>query len=160
MNTYESMPDNSRVWIYQSNRPFQGEELNKIGEQISQFVHQWVSHNQALKAFGGLFHNQFVVLMVDESQAGASGCSIDSSVHFIKSLEANFEVNLFDRMNFAFLQNDQVKTAQRTIFSELYQKQEIDDNTLVFNNLVKNKTEFESSWIVPLKDSWHVRMVG
>ena len=159
MNTYDSMPSDSRVWIYQSDRPFMGDEKNKINDQLSQFVHQWISHNQALKAYGSLFHNQFVVLMVDESQAGASGCSIDSSVHFIKSLEANFQVNFFDRMNFAFLQNDKVKTAQRAIFSDLYQKQEIDGNTLVFNNLVKNKSEFESSWIVPLKDSWHARMV-
>lgn len=159
MNTYESMPDNSRVWIYQSDRPFEGEELNKINDQLSHFVHQWVSHNRALKAYGGLFHNQFVVLMVDESQAGASGCSIDSSVHFIKSLEAHFQVNFFDRMNFAFMQNEQVRTAQRDAFSNLYQNQEINDNTLVFNNLVKNKTEFESSWRVPLKDSWHARMV-
>ena len=153
------MPSNSRVWIYQSNRPFTADEVEQLNGQISQFVEQWVSHNRALKAYGGLHHNQFVVLMVDESQAGASGCSIDSSVRFIKSLEAHFQVNFFDRMNFAFLEENQVKTAQRETFSELYQNQKIDDNTLVFNNLVKNKAEFDEGWIVPLKDSWHARMV-
>jgi len=159
MYTYEKMPANSRVWIYQSNRPFVGEEMDQLNEQISQFVEKWVSHNHALKAYGGLHHNQFVVLMVDESQAGASGCSIDSSVHFVKSLEAHFQVNFFDRMNFAFLDNEKVKTAQREEFAKLFENSKIDGNTLVFNNLVKNKSEFESSWILPLKDSWHARMV-
>ena len=159
MNTYDTMPANSRVWVYQSNRVFTGEELEKLSEDLSQFVDKWVSHNRALKAYGGVYHKQFVVLMVDESQAGASGCSIDSSVHFIKSLEAKFEVDFFDRMNFAFLENDAVKTAHRLEFASLYQASKIDGNTLVFNNLVKNKEEFDSSWIVPLKDSWHVRMV-
>ena len=159
MYTYEKMPTNSRVWIYQSNRPFSGDEVAKLDEQIAQFVDKWTSHNQALKAYGGIRYNQFVVLMVDESQAGASGCSIDSSVHFIKSLEAHFQVNFFDRMNFAFLQDEMVKTAQREEFSKLFKDSKIDNNTLVFNNLVKSKSELESGWIIPLKDSWHARMV-
>ena len=153
------MPANSRVWVYQSNRAFASNEVEKINEQLSLFIDKWVSHNQALKAYGALYHNQFVVLMVDESQAGASGCSIDSSVHFIKSLGAHFQVDFFDRMNFAFLEDKDVKTAERETFSNLYKNQKINDNTLVFNNLVKDKSEFESSWIVPLKDSWHTRMV-
>jgi len=77
MNTYDVMPANSRVWVYQSNRAFTDNEVEKINEQLTLFVDKWVSHNQALKAYGAVYHNQFVVLMVDESQAGASGCSID-----------------------------------------------------------------------------------
>ena len=159
MNTFDLMPANSRVWVYQSNRPFDGDEVEKINHQLSQFVDKWVSHNRALKAYGGIYHNQFIVLMVDESQAGASGCSIDSSVHFIKSLEAHFQVDFFDRMNFAYLENGVVKTAPRPEFSDLFHASKIGDNTLVFNNLVKDKAEFEASWIVALKDSWHARMV-
>ena len=159
MNTYDTMPVNSRVWVYQSNRQFGEDEQAKINHQLSQFVDKWVSHNHALKAYGGIYHKQFIVLMVDESQAGASGCSIDSSVHFIKSLGANFQVDFFDRMNFAYLEKEAVKTAHRTEFSSLFKTSKIDDNTLVFNNLVKNKAEFEAGWIVPLKDSWHARMV-
>lgn len=159
ITTYNTLPNTSRVWIYQSNRPFNEEEKIAIQNFIDKFVAQWVTHNESLSAYGELKHNQFVVLMVDESKLGASGCSIDSSVHFIKSIEKEYGVNMFDRMNFTFQKDGKVKTAPRILFEELYQKGEINDETLVFDNLVKNKGEFEERWIIALKDSWHKQMV-
>jgi len=153
------MPSISKVWIYQSNIKFTDEEVPEIDTQIQNFVTQWVSHNQALRAYGKLYHNRFIVLMVDESQAGASGCSIDKSVHFIKAMGFHHGVDFFDRMNFAYKKEDQIITARRDQFAKLFQNKEINNDTLVFNNLVKNKSQFENSWIVPLKDSWHARMV-
>jgi len=159
MTDYISMPSISKVWIYQSNIKFTDEEVPEIDTQIQNFVTQWVSHNQALRAYGKLYHNRFIVLMVDESQAGASGCSIDKSVHFIKAMGFHHGVDFFDRMNFAYKKEDQIITAHRDQFAKLFQNKEINNDTLVFNNLVKNKSQFENSWIVPLKDSWHARMV-
>ena len=159
ITSYDTLPDTSRVWIYQSNRPFTTEEAADLQNFIDKFVAQWTTHNEPLTAYGELLHQQFVVLMVDESNLGASGCSIDSSVHFIKAIEKQYGVNMFDRMNFTYKQGDQIKTAPRAILEELYQKGEINDDTLVFDNLVKNKGEFEARWIVPLKDSWHKQMV-
>ncbi len=118
-----------------------------------------MSHNRQLKAFGDLIHRQFIVLMVDESQAGASGCSIDSSVRFIKALQAEYQLDLFDRMTFTYLEGEEVKTANRDTFSALYQAGTIDDSTLVFDTLVDNKAKFETAWIKPLGQSWHKRMV-
>ena len=159
MTDYELLSPESKVWIYQSNQPFHEEEISEIDEQIKNFVTNWVSHNRALKAFGKLFHRRFIVLMVDESQAGASGCSIDKSVHFIKAMGHHHGMDFFDRMNFAFQKDNEIQTAHRDAFAELFQNQLINDSTLVFNNLVKTKAEFDEKWIVPLKDSWHARMV-
>lgn len=159
MATYEQLSDLSRVWIYQSNRPFTVEELEQLRPALAGFATQWVSHNQQLKAFAEVFHNQFIVLMVDESMAGASGCSIDSSVRFIKQIETALHVNLFDRMTFTYKEGDQVKTAPRELFAELYNTGVISDDTLVFDTLVDSKKAFEESWIKPLKESWHKRMV-
>ncbi len=159
MTEYQYMSPTSRVWIYQSNIPFTKEEIPEINTQIRNFVTQWVSHNQALKSYGKLYHKRFIVLMVDESQAGASGCSIDKSVHFIKAMAVHHGVDFFDRMNFAYKLNNEIHSAHRDKFALLFQNGEINDETLVFNNLVKDKEEFEKGWIVQLKDSWHSRMV-
>jgi hypothetical protein len=104
--------------------------------------------------------NRFVVLMVDESQAGASGCSIDKSVYFVQGVEQAFGVKMFDRMLFAY-QNEagEVKTASSIEFDQLYKNGLINDETLVFDNLVKTKADFEGKWLKPLKDSWHARFV-
>jgi hypothetical protein len=159
METYTALPPTTRVWIYQSNRAFTSEEANTLQEQLEDFARQWVSHNRQLRSRAEIRHNRFIVLMVDESQADASGCSIDSSVHFLKQLESEYQLDLFDRMTFAYWQNNQLKTADRDGFLQLYNSGEINDNTLVFDNLIQTKGQLDSEWLKPLHKSWHKRMV-
>ncbi len=157
--TDTNLPPSTRVWIYQSSRPFSQDELPKLTSDIRQFAHNWVSHNRQLQAHADILYNQFVVLMVDESTAGASGCSIDKSVHFMQQLEQHYQTNLFDRMTFAWKDGNEVRTASSTEFAELYQQGAINDQTLVFDNLVKTKGELEEKWLKPLNESWHKRFV-
>ena len=159
MIAYDLLPGVSRVWIYQSNRPLSDEEVRELRPIVQQFVTQWVSHNRQLSAYGDVLHHRFIVLMVDESKAGASGCSIDSSVHFMKQVENRFGIDLFDRMRFSYKSGDQVETVSSTDFGQLFKAGKIDDNTLVFDNLVATKDAYESGWLKPLKDSWHKRFV-
>src|ERR1700712_4940093 len=87
----------SRVWIYQSSRLFFLSEALQIEEILEQFVSGWKSHGTTVKGYANLFFGQFIILMADESVAGVSGCSTDSSVHVIKEIERLFKVDLFDR---------------------------------------------------------------
>ncbi len=159
MNDFQHFPSDSRVWIYQSNKPFPTEVVPELKAIVNRFAQNWVSHNNQLRAHGDVLHDRFILLAVDESQAGASGCSIDKSVHFLKQLENELGVDLFDRMTFAWKEGDDVKTANQTEFSNLFQNGEINSETLVFDNLVKTKGELEEKWLKPLNQSWHKRFV-
>jgi len=157
--TFEGLSPDSRVWIYQSNRTLSDVEVDKINPMLSEFSAQWVSHNQQLKAAGEILYNRFLVLMVDQTMAGASGCSIDSSVRFITDLGNQIGVSFFDRMTFPYRKNDQIQFASKDEFEQLFANGVIDDNTVVFDNLVKTKKELESVWEKPLAQSWHKRFV-
>lgn len=159
MVDYEKLSPESRVWIYQSNRPFIEEELNELRPALQRFAEGWVSHNQALLAWADVLQKRFIVLMVDESEAGASGCSIDKSVVFLKELENQYDIELFDRWLFAYELNGRVHARPREVFVKEYAAGEIDEETIVFDNLVKTKHEFDHHWKRPLKESWHARMV-
>ena len=160
MQDYQTLSDQSKVWIYQSNRVFADKDVPKIRAYVRQFAAQWISHNRQLKAFGDVFHNRFIVLMVDESQAGASGCSIDKSVYFLKELQNEFEVDLFDRMSFSFVAPDgTVMTVPREEFAKSYAEGKISDETPVFDTLVATKGAFDREFKKPLSASWHRRMV-
>jgi len=158
-NKFETFPATSRVWIYQSKTAFSEANVTKIRGHIAAFTQQWASHNRALQAAGDVLYGRFIVLMVDESMAGASGCSIDSSVHFIKEIEQVYKVDLFDRMIFTYEKDNTVQAADREQFSALYASGEINDDTIVFDNLVNTKADFDQVWKVRLGDSWHKRMV-
>jgi ABC-type uncharacterized transport system ATPase subunit len=153
------LPPSTRVWVYASNQPFKADDAPAVRAKIQDFAQQWVSHNRQLRSIGDLVHDRFVVLMVDESQAGASGCSIDKSVYFLKSLQAAYGVDLFDRMQFSYLDGETVKTVNRDAFAQLYQEGQINDDTLVFDPLVNNKADFDAAFVKPLGQSWHKRMV-
>ena len=95
----ESFSLSSRVWYYLADRTFDGTESDYIQSKIDEFVNvHWKSHGSKLNATGILLHNQIIALSVDDSSLGASGCSIDSSVKFIKELGTELKVEFFNRM--------------------------------------------------------------
>lgn len=150
--------DGSKIWIYQSNRKLTPEESKFTKDALAEFASKWVAHNVQLKAQALLLEDQFILLAVDETLAGASGCSIDSSVHFLKSLQSHIGVDLFDRMRFAYKDPSGIMTADRATFAQLYADGAIDDDTIVVDTLIKTKGDL-SQLLKPLKSSWHARMV-
>jgi hypothetical protein len=154
------LPGHSRIWIYQSNRLLTDEETKQISEKTQSFLESWTAHNNALKGSFEIRYNRFLILMIDEKTAGASGCSIDKSVHFIQSLEKDYGINFFDRMSFAIKNDDSTEILPYKEFEKKLLEGELTDQTIVFNNLVKTKDELENKWEIPLKDSWHKTIVG
>ena len=153
----ESLAPDSKVWVYHSNRVFTPVESQEIDTHISSFCNQWVSHNRQLKAAGTVLFDRIILLMVDESMAGASGCSIDSSVAFVKNVELKFSINLFDRMLITYLDGDTLGT---TSLHELKQIAEgRTEEVLIFDNLVKTKQDLIEKGIVPIKGSWAERFI-
>lgn len=148
----------SKVWIYQSNRPFSTVEINTLTTKLSNFVETWTAHNQQLKAGFEIKYNRFIVLVVDETSTGASGCSIDKSVHLIKEIEQDFQVNLFDRFHIAWKTNNEITSVDKAEFEALLAQGIITENTIVFNNLVKNYYEYLKNWETPFHNSWHARV--
>lgn len=152
--------ENSRVWVYQANRKLSGKEVNDIQRQLSDFTTIWTAHNQQLKARGEVRYDRFIILIVDETQAGASGCSIDKSVRFIQNLEQQYGINLLDRFNLAYREGAEVLSAPRHDFENLLKQGAINSQTVVFNNMVQSLAELDSKWEVPFKDSWHMQLFG
>jgi len=152
--------ENSRVWIYQSDKQLSDTETAALQQQLNSFTTGWTAHNSQLKAKAEIRYNRFIILIVDESQAGASGCSIDKSVNYMKQIEQQFGINLFDRFNLAYRSGNDVVSVPRHTFEELLTNKTIDSNTIVFNNLVQNLSELNTKWEVPFKDSWHKQLFG
>ena len=147
--------ENSRVWIYQANREFSQDELAVIELMLTRFTDDWTAHDKQLMATAEVRYNRFVILVVDENQAGASGCSIDKSVKLMKTFEERFNVNLFDRFNMAYRDAAGIKAVGRFEFEALIEQGIVTDDTIVFNNLVSNLADLDSKWEVPFKNSWH-----
>ena len=154
---FQQLPDESRIWIYQANRPFKEEELEILKPQLDAFLQQWTAHGNDLKAGYDLPYNRFIVLGLDQSEAGATGCSIDASVHFIQAVEKEFDIDLMDKMNVSFKNGPYVAYKELADFKKMAKAKSVSANTIVFNNLVQNVGEYKEHWEVPASESWHAR---
>ena len=146
--------DNSRVWIYQSSRLFFISEALEMEDMLNEFAANWKSHGAPVKGFANLFFGQFIVLMADETATGVSGCSTDSSVHLIKSIEEKYKVQMFDRQNMAFVVKDKIQLLPLNQLDYAVENNFINADTLYFNNTVLSKKEMIDKWIIPVKESW------
>ncbi|NVK26921.1 MAG: ABC transporter ATPase [Flavobacteriia bacterium] len=152
------LPDHCRIWIYQAPRALTVEEREVISAELENFTADWQAHGKDLYAGYGLFYRRFIVLAVDETVQEATGCSVDDSVTLIQNLQKTLNLDLMDRLQVAFRsENDLVVSVKLDEFKQLVEEGDVDEKTIVFNNLVSNLGEFRTDWEVPAAKSWHSR---
>ncbi len=156
---FNELPDNARIWIYQANRSFTDTEMDELQASVAEFLKEWTAHGSHLHAGFEIRYKRFIVIGLDQTNASASGCSIDASVHFIQSLEKKYNVELLDRMNVSFKQGEYIAYKPLKDFKKLAKAKSVSPNTIVFNNLVATKKEYQEHWEVPASESWHSRFV-
>lgn len=154
---FAALAPTARVWIYPANRKFSSEESANITALCEEFLTQWTAHGKHLKASFALPYDQFIVIALDEQEQHATGCSIDASVHFIQTLEQKLDIVLLDKMNVTFKQGEYVSYKELKDFKVMAKNKAVSRNTIVFNNLVNTKADFENHWEIPASESWHQR---
>lgn len=146
-------PD-SRVWVYTADRTLQQDELQTASAALSQFCKEWTAHNQALKADFMIPYGRFIVLMVDQSNTEASGCSIDKSVRFLKDLSAKLDIDFFKRLEMPYLEGENIRTVAYGAIPDQVSVGLIHPETLFFNPRVSTLSEFDSEFLLPLNKHW------
>ena len=152
---FKTLPDTAKVWIYQGSRSFTVKELEEVKQGLEQFIKSWTAHGSQLKSGYEIRYKRFLIIALDQSITVASGCSIDSSVHFIQSLEKKYSIDLLDKMNVSYKQGEYIAYKSLSDFKKMAKKKSVSKNTIVFNNLVVNKYEYKHNWEVPAYESWH-----
>lgn len=148
-----------RVWIYQSSRFFNDLETKEIQDKLNKFVQGWTAHGSALAAKASVLDNLFIVLQIDETSTSATGCSIDKSVDFMKELEKEYAIDLFDRYQVAYIDEiGTIKSTDRAGFEKLVELGEIKKDTLVYDNTISTSLALKTKWKVPFEQSWHARV--
>lgn len=154
---FENLPEESKIWIYQSNRKFSDDEITIIDADLKLFIENWSAHGTSLEASFTIKYNRFIIIAVNQDVQTATGCSIDASVQFIQNLEQKYDVDLLDKMNVTFKQGEFITHKTLLEFKKLAKDKSVSENTIVFNNLVNSIEEFNDCWEIPASESWHGR---
>lgn len=157
VSDFKTLSKNSRIWIYQSNRSLTQQEKESISKLIEDFLNNWKSHGVSLNSGFEIKYNRFIVIAQDQNTQSATGCSIDSMVHFIQKLEKQYNISLLDKLNVSYKQGDYIAYKSLKDFKKMVKDGAVSKNTIVFNNLVQTKMEYTNYWEVPAFESWHAR---
>lgn len=146
---YKSLSDNSKIYIYPSNRKFYSNELLIIDERLKQFFETFEESEISYK----IKYGRFIIVFVSDKTPLSIDLN-DKLVTFIFSLEKEFKLSLLDKVNVCFKQGEYVQLKEMGEFKKLIKNKGVSKKTIVFDNLIVNKKEFENCWEAPAGESW------
>lgn len=154
-NSFNDFSPESRVWIFQCEKPLTNPQIEHASAQLDAFMQQWASHGNALQAAYKWYFGQMAVVVVNESVNAASGCSIDKLTHFFEQIGTEGGANFMNR-DIAVLhnQNKSIELYSLHAFKESVASGRILPHTLMLNNAVTQLHEWQNSWIKPVKETW------
>ena len=76
---FDKLPQEARVWIYQTARELSNSETEFVNNYLQSAVESWTSHSANLLGSFQILKNRFIVIAADENFNAAIGGSMNSS---------------------------------------------------------------------------------
>lgn len=157
---FETLPDSSRIWIFGSDRPLEASEARRLLAETDRFLEGWAAHGSPLKASRELTDERFLTIAVDQSTAGASGCSIDGLFRTLSTLGSGIGANLVGSGRVFYRDaGGAVHGVSRDRFTELAASGEIKPATRVFDTTLQTLGDWRNQFERNVADSWHAQLL-
>jgi hypothetical protein len=156
---FKDLPDHSRVWVFGADKTLNADQTKTLMSTVDPFLQQWKAHGAELTVGRDWRDGRFLTVAVDQSTAGASGCSIDGLFRALKSLEQRLGASMVTSgLIFYKDSGGAVQSVDRETFTELGARGEIGPETRVFDTTVTSLAEWRGRFELALKDSWHAKL--
>lgn len=157
----EDLPDASRVWVFGADHDIDEGAADLLLRDVDRFLAQWHAHGAPLTAARDWREHRFLTVAVDQSTAGASGCSIDGLYRSLKSLEPRLGASLVTS-GLVFYRDGKghVQSVDREQFAVLGAEDKVKSRTRVFDPTVTTLGEWRARFELNAEDSWHSKLLG
>lgn len=157
----EILPDDARVWAFAGDRTLDGGASDALLNEVDLFLSQWNAHGAPLTVGRNWKYGRFLTVAVDQSTAGASGCSIDGLFRTLKSLEPKLGASLVTS-GLIFFRDEKgaIQSVDREQFTALGAQGKIAPDTRVFDPAVTTLGEWRARFELNVEDSWHAKLLA
>lgn len=152
---FEALPDSARVWVFGSDSVVSEEGTRILLAGVDAHLKDWKAHGAPLTVGREWRDGRFLVVAVDQSTTGASGCSIDGLFRVLQQLEAKVGASLVGggRVFYRDAQGG-VQSTTRAEVATLAQSGAIARDTVVFDTSLVDLGNFRACFERRAKESW------
>ena len=155
--SFESLPDQARLWCFGASQRLDDHQTQRLQDSMADFVSEWTAHRRDLRAGFTLLHGHFLLVAVDESAAGASGCSIDALMGRLRSLGTALDLDFLDSMPVWFRNpSGGIRKVSRAEFTDMARRGEVSASTPVFDLTLAQLSDLRAGRLeAAAGDAWH-----
>ena len=152
----EDLPDSSRTWVFGADSNLGDGATDLLLREVDRFLSQWHAHGSPLTAARDWRYGRFLTIAVDQSTAGASGCSIDGLFRSLKAMEPRLGASLVTS-GLVFYRDSKgaIQSVDRERFTALSGEGKVKPNTRVFDPTVTTLGEWRARFELDAAHSWH-----
>ena len=151
---FKNMPDDSRIWIYQSNRDFNESEIGIINDKTTSFLDNWQAHGKDLECSYSIIDKRFIIIAVNESFNPIGGCSIDFSLQLIKDISNTIGIDLLNRLVVNLKIDNRLESLSLGDLKNKIKDGDFSPETIIFNTAINSKSELLNNFEIDIKSSW------
>lgn len=160
LTSFEQLPDDARVWIFGASNSLDSTTTQQLLRDVDGWLAGWQAHGQPLTSAREWRDDRFLVVGVDQSVAGASGCSIDSLYRIMQGVERATGTSLLAGGRvFYRLPSGAIECVDRATFASRAVGGEIDGATQVFDTTLTSAAEYRATFERSMAGSWHEQLV-
>jgi hypothetical protein len=156
----KDLPDSARTWVFGADRDLDKGTTDLLLREVDQFLSQWHAHGSPLTVARDWRQGRFLTIAVDQSTAGASGCSIDGLFRTLKALEPSLGASLVTSgLVFFRDRKGAIECVDRERFTALSAEGSVTPETRVFDPTVTTLGEWRARFELEAAQSWHVGLL-
>ena len=158
---FATLPDDARLWVFASAEPLDGEQSARLLHEVDAFLATWAAHGDPLRAGRDWRDDRFLAVGVDQSTAGASGCSIDGLFRRLQALEPALGTSLLGGAGRVYWRDaaGRVQAAQRPDARAHAARGAWGPDSPVFDLGVTTAGDWRRRFERPARDSWHAALL-
>ena len=157
---FESLPNDARVWVFGAASELTPTASERLLGAVDDFLAQWNAHGSPLACGRELRENRFLAIGVDQTAAGASGCSIDGLFRTLARLEPELGTSLLGGGRVYYRDADgRINSTTRSAFNQLAREGRIVSDTMAFDTSITSALAWREQFERPVRESWHAELI-
>ena len=158
---FNDLPPDARVWVFGAATDLDARASGRLLDAVDGFLDNWHAHGAPLTCSRDWREHRFLAIGVDQSTAGASGCSIDGLFRTLTRLEPELGTKLLGGGRVYYRDAaGHVQSATRPAFGELARSGEVTLETPVFDTALTSAREWRDTFERPVRESWHEGLIA